>query len=76
MVETHLERPEISFIPLSTDAGKIRFFGTLMPALLLLKASPARFLHAQLGECQSCADCLAVCPVGARPLKETDPIGA
>ena len=48
MVESHLERPEIRFIPLSTDAGKIRFFGTLMPALLLLKASPSRFLHAQV----------------------------
>ncbi len=48
MVETHLERPVIRFIPLSTDAGKIRFFGTLMPALLLLRASPSRFLHAQV----------------------------
>jgi len=32
---------------MSTDANKIRFFGTLMPALLLLKASPARFVQAQ-----------------------------
>ncbi len=37
--------PEIRFIPMSTDADKIRFFGTLMPALLLLKASPWRFLQ-------------------------------
>jgi ferredoxin len=41
------KRPEILFVPISTDANKIRFFGTLMPALLLLKASPARFVHAQ-----------------------------
>ncbi len=42
------ERPEIQFIPMSTDPGKIRFFGTLMPALLLLKASPLRFLQYQV----------------------------
>ena len=41
------QRPEIGFVPLSTDEGKIRFFGTLMPALLLLKASPVRFLQVQ-----------------------------
>lgn len=41
-------RPDITCIPMSTDAGKIRFFGTLMPALLLIKASPAGFLHYQL----------------------------
>lgn len=46
MAETRLERPEIRFVPLSTDPGKIRFFGTLMPALLLLKASPTGFLRA------------------------------
>ena len=40
-------RPKISFVPLSTDEGKIRFFGTLMPALLLLKASPAQFFRHQ-----------------------------
>jgi epoxyqueuosine reductase len=38
-------RPDIQFIPISTDEKKIRFFGTLMPSLLLLKASPARFLQ-------------------------------
>ncbi len=41
-------RPAIRFIPMSTDEDKIRFFGTLMPALLLLKQSPARFLHFQI----------------------------
>lgn len=41
-------RPAIRFIPMSTDEGKIRFFGTLMPALLLLKASPARFARHQV----------------------------
>jgi len=41
-------RPEIQFIPLSTDDGKIRFFGTLMPALLLLKESPRAFLAFQI----------------------------
>ena len=41
-------RPEIQFIPLSTDEGKIRFFGTLMPALLLLKESPRAFLAFQI----------------------------
>lgn len=40
-------RPTIEFVPLSTDEGKIRFFGTLMPALLLLKASPAHFVKVQ-----------------------------
>ncbi len=40
-------RPKISFVPLSTDEGKIRFFGTLMPALLLLKASPGQLLRHQ-----------------------------
>ena len=42
------ERPDIEFVPLSTDEGKIRFFGTLMPALLLLKASPGRFVQFQV----------------------------
>ena len=42
------ERPGIEFVPLSTDEGKIRFFGTLMPALLLLKASPGRFVQFQV----------------------------
>jgi ferredoxin len=40
-------RPDIRFVPLSTDEGKIRFFGTLMPALLLLKASPGQLLRHQ-----------------------------
>ncbi len=43
-----MTRPEIQFVPLSTDEGKIRFFGTLMPALLLLKASPGRFVRYQV----------------------------
>jgi hypothetical protein len=29
------KRPDIRFIPTSTDADKIRFFGNLMPAILL-----------------------------------------
>jgi epoxyqueuosine reductase len=41
------ERPEIVFVPISTDEDKIRFFGTLMPALLLLKASPRQFVRTQ-----------------------------
>ena len=41
-------RPPITFIPMSTDAERIRFFGTLMPALLLLRASPLRFLQYQI----------------------------
>lgn len=36
-------RPHIEFIPLSTDLNKIKFFGTLMPGLMLLKANPRRF---------------------------------
>jgi len=47
-VTTKLLRPPISFIPMSTDAEKIRFFGTLMPALLLLRAAPLRFLQYQI----------------------------
>jgi hypothetical protein len=46
MAET--PRPEITFVPMSTDEGKIRFFGTLMPALLLLKAAPGQFLRHQI----------------------------
>ena len=42
------QRPDIHFIPMSTDAAKIKFFGTLMPALLLLKASPLRFFRYQV----------------------------
>jgi len=41
-------RRPIETIPMSTDAGKIEFFGTLMPALMLLKASPLRFLGYQV----------------------------
>jgi len=41
-------RPEIRFVPLSTDPDKIRFFGTLMPALLLLKTSPRAFVRHQV----------------------------
>jgi epoxyqueuosine reductase len=41
---TRRGRPQIRFIPLSTDFGKIRFFGILMPSLLLLFKSPGRFL--------------------------------
>lgn len=40
-------RPDIRFVPISTDEGKIRFFGTLMPALLLLKAAPGQFFRLQ-----------------------------
>jgi len=39
-------RPEITFIPMSTDVRKIEFFGTLMPSLMLLAASPLRFIKA------------------------------
>lgn len=41
-------RPDIRFIPMSTDFGKIRFFGTLMPALLLLFRSPWSFVKYQI----------------------------
>lgn len=44
------ERPEIVFVPMSTDENKIRFFGTLMPALLLFKASPVRFAQTQIAK--------------------------
>jgi epoxyqueuosine reductase len=33
---------------MSTDPAKIKFFGTLMPSLLLLKASPLRFVQYQV----------------------------
>jgi len=36
-------RPDIRFVGGSTDADKIRFFGTLMPALMLLKEAPLQF---------------------------------
>jgi hypothetical protein len=45
-------RPEIQFVPLSTDARTIRFFGTLMPAVLLLRASPLRFVEASVAACR------------------------
>jgi epoxyqueuosine reductase len=41
-------RPDITFIPMSTDVDKIEFFGTLMPALMLLKASPLKFMQFQI----------------------------
>jgi epoxyqueuosine reductase len=41
-------RPDIAFIPMSTDVAKIEFFGTLMPALMLLKASPLKYMQFQL----------------------------
>ena len=44
------QRPEIQFIPLSTDEKKIRFFGTLMPTLLLLGQSPVMFLRLLVGQ--------------------------
>jgi epoxyqueuosine reductase len=47
-MKTSLKRPELQFIPISTDAKKIQFFGTLMPALLLLKASPLKFAQYQV----------------------------
>jgi len=40
-----MHRPPLRFIPLSTDMEKIRFFGTLMPGLLLLKRSPGQFVR-------------------------------
>jgi epoxyqueuosine reductase len=43
-----IQRPDIRFIPMSTDPAKIKFFGTLMPSLLLLKASPLRFIQYQV----------------------------
>ncbi len=45
---TEAQRPQITFVPLSTDEGKIRFFGTLMPALLLLKRAPGQFVKHQI----------------------------
>jgi epoxyqueuosine reductase len=48
MTQGNLNRSEFRFVPMSTDEGKIRFFGTLMPALLLLKASPGGFLRLQI----------------------------
>lgn len=39
--------PDIQFVPMSTNERTIRFFGTLMPALLLIKASPGRFARYQ-----------------------------
>jgi hypothetical protein len=41
-------RPNINFIPLSTDVNKIELFGTLMPALMLLKVSLPRFVQFQI----------------------------
>jgi ferredoxin len=43
-------KSEIQFVPVSTDSEKIRFFGTLIPAILLLKASPLRFLRFQIAK--------------------------
>ncbi len=42
------DKPTIHFIPASTDEDRIRFFGTLMPALLLLKQSPLQFVRSQI----------------------------
>ena len=45
-----IQRPDIRFIPISTDPAKIKFFGTLMPSLLLLKASPFHFIRYQVAK--------------------------
>jgi epoxyqueuosine reductase len=37
-------RPDITFVPLSTDPERIRFFGTFFPNLLLLMSSPPAFV--------------------------------
>ena len=37
-------RPDITFVPLSTDPERIRFFGTFFPNLLLLLSSPPAFV--------------------------------
>ena len=37
-------RPEITFVPMSTDPERIRFFGTFFPNLLLLLSSPPAFV--------------------------------
>ncbi|MBN1888536.1 MAG: hypothetical protein JW850_11120 [Thermoflexales bacterium] len=42
------DKPTIHFIPASTNEDRIRFFGTLMPALLLLKQSPLQFVRFQI----------------------------
>lgn len=42
------QNPDLIFIPLSNDLDKIRFFGTLMPAFLLLKQSPGQFFVHQI----------------------------
>lgn len=42
------KKEDLIFIPLSNDLEKIRFFGTLMPALLLLKQAPAQFFVHQV----------------------------
>jgi NAD-dependent dihydropyrimidine dehydrogenase PreA subunit len=41
-------RPDLKFVPLSTNPATIRFFGTLMPGLLSLRASPRRFVQARI----------------------------
>jgi epoxyqueuosine reductase len=45
MAEVVKAVPEIRFIPASTDPRKIRFFGTLMPALLLLIKAPHKAIY-------------------------------
>ena len=39
---------DIEFVPMSTNERTIRFFGTLMPSLLLIKASPGQFVRYQV----------------------------
>ena len=41
---TNEERPDIRFVPMSTDPDRIRFFGTFFPNLLLLLSSPPAFV--------------------------------
>ena len=43
-----IHRPDIQFILISTDPAKIKFFGSLMSSLLLLKDSLLRFIHYQV----------------------------
>jgi len=41
---------EIRYIPVSTDPGRMYFFGNLMPAILLMKKSPFQLITSQVAK--------------------------
>ncbi|MFN2291780.1 MAG: hypothetical protein ACK2UC_11360 [Anaerolineae bacterium] len=56
-------RPDIQFLPLSADPGRIRFFGTRLIITALQTDYPLQLSSRNQGPaCADCLSCLQVCP--------------